>query len=55
MSDSFSVFIFAAAGLGWAAFECWQRRRYRDAVLTMVITCVAIGLAVQAFYEATSN
>jgi hypothetical protein len=45
-----------AAGLTWATFDCWQRRRrYSDVVLGILAICLTIGFAALAFYEAGSN
>ena len=44
------LFIVAAA-LVWAVFECWQRRRYKDIALGILVICFAIGAAALALYE----
>jgi hypothetical protein len=55
-NSNFGYFILAAAGLAWAVFDCWRRRRYRDAMLASVLVCAAIiGAVVLVINEANSN
>jgi len=44
-----------AAALAWAAFDCWQRNRYKEAMLAILLVCITVGVAGLAFYEANSN